>query len=72
MVFINGKQKRIRRSSPLVEGRPVEEWIAAAGSLWFHENELWWEMPDQDYGPRDPGPRLAADRPAVDEDDLPF
>ena len=40
-VFINGKQKRVPRP-PLVDGLPVEEFLARnADPLWLHENERW-------------------------------
>jgi hypothetical protein len=40
-IFINGKQKRVPRPQ-LVEGLPVDEFIARnAGPIWFHQNELW-------------------------------
>ena len=40
-IFINGKQKRVPRP-PMIEGMPVEEFIARnADPIWLHENELW-------------------------------
>ena len=40
-IFINGKQKRVPRP-PLIDGLPVEEFIARnADPIWLHENELW-------------------------------
>jgi hypothetical protein len=40
-IFINGKQKRVPRP-PLIDGLPVEEFIAQnADPIWLHENELW-------------------------------
>jgi hypothetical protein len=40
-VFINGKQKRIRRE-PTIEGIPVDEFIQQnADPIWLHENEMW-------------------------------
>ena len=40
-IFINGKQKRVPRP-PLVDGLPVEEFIARnADPIWLHENEQW-------------------------------
>ncbi|CAN5313543.1 hypothetical protein BH10PLA2_BH10PLA2_15060 [soil metagenome] len=40
-IFINGKQKRVRR--PLeIEGLPVDEFIARnADPIWLHQNECW-------------------------------
>lgn len=40
-IFINGKQKRVPRPQ-LIEGLPVEEFIARnADPIWLHENGLW-------------------------------
>lgn len=40
-IFINGKQKRVPRPQ-LVEGLPVDEFIARnADPIWFHQNEMW-------------------------------
>jgi hypothetical protein len=40
-VFINGKQKRIKRP-PTIEGMDVEEFIRKnADPIWLHQNEMW-------------------------------
>ena len=40
-IFIHGKQKRVPRPQ-LVQGLPVEEFIAKnADPIWLHQNELW-------------------------------
>ena len=40
-IFINGKQKRVPRP-PMIEGMPVDEFIArSADPIWLHENGLW-------------------------------
>ena len=40
-VFINGKQKRIKRP-PTIDGMPVEEFIRRnADPIWLHQNEMW-------------------------------
>ena len=40
-VFINGKQKRIKRS-PTIDGMNVDEFIAAnADPIWLLQNEMW-------------------------------
>jgi hypothetical protein len=40
-IFINGKQKRVPRPQ-LIEGLPVDEFIARnAGPMWLHQNEFW-------------------------------
>ncbi len=45
-VFINGKQKSVRRP-PLIQGLSPEEFIRAnADPIWLHQNELWEYMPD--------------------------
>jgi hypothetical protein len=45
-IFVNGKQKRVKRLL-MVEGMTVEEFIRAnADPIWLHENEMWEEMPN--------------------------
>ena len=40
-IFINGKQKRVRRP-PTIDGMDVDEFIRAnADPIWLHQNELW-------------------------------
>ena len=40
-IFINGRQERVPRPQ-LIEGLPVEEYIAAnADPIWLHQNGLW-------------------------------
>lgn len=40
-IFINGKQKRVSRPL-LIEGLPVDDFIAKnANPTWLHQNELW-------------------------------
>jgi hypothetical protein len=47
-IFINGRQKRVPRPQ-LIEGLPVEEFIARnADPIWLHRNELWELMPTDD------------------------
>jgi hypothetical protein len=47
-IFLNGKQKRVPRPQ-LIEGLPVEEFIARnADPIWLHQNELWELMPPVD------------------------
>ena len=47
-IFTNGKQKRVTRSQ-LIEGLPLEEFIARnAGPIWLHHNELWEFMTPDD------------------------
>ena len=40
-VFMNGKQKRVKRP-PTIDGVPVEEFILRnADPIWLHRNEMW-------------------------------
>ena len=40
-VFINGKQKRIKRP-PTIDGMDVDEFIRRnADPIWLHQNEMW-------------------------------
>ena len=41
IVFINGKQKWVRRP-PTIDGMDVDEFIRRnADPIWLHQNELW-------------------------------
>ncbi|SPF40750.1 conserved hypothetical protein [Syntrophobacter sp. SbD1] len=43
-VFINGKQKRVKRP-PTVDGMDVDEFIKNnADPIWLHQNEMWEDM----------------------------
>ncbi|MFC1637310.1 hypothetical protein ACFL5Z_21020 [Planctomycetota bacterium] len=40
-VFMNGKQKRIKRP-PIIDGMDVEEFLRRnADPIWLHQNEMW-------------------------------
>ena len=40
-VFVNGKQKRVKRP-PTIDGMPVDEFIRRnADPIWLHQNEMW-------------------------------
>jgi len=40
-IFINGKQKRVKRP-PTIDGIPVDEFIRRnADPIWLHQNEMW-------------------------------
>jgi hypothetical protein len=40
-IVINGKQQRVPRP-PLIDGLPIDEFIARnADPIWLHENGLW-------------------------------
>ncbi len=46
-IFINGKQKRVKRP-PTIDGMDVDEFIRRnADPIWLHQNEMW-EYIDQD------------------------
>ncbi len=50
-IFINGKQKRVRRP-PTIDGLSVDEFIRNnADPIWLHENELWHEMKQDEDDP---------------------
>jgi hypothetical protein len=41
IIFVNGKQKRVRRRN-LIDGMTVEDFIRAnADPIWLHQNEMW-------------------------------
>jgi len=41
MIFLNGKQKRVRRPVT-IDGMDVDDFIAAnADPIWLHQNEMW-------------------------------
>lgn len=53
-IFINGKQKRVKRP-PTIDGLPVDEFIRQkADPIWLHQNEMWEYMIEADF--RDPVP----------------
>jgi len=46
-IFINGKQKRVKRP-PTIDGINVDEYIKRnADPIWLHQNEMW-KYIDQD------------------------
>ena len=45
-IFINGKQKRVRRP-PTIDGVDVDDFIKRnADPIWLHQNEMWEYMTD--------------------------
>jgi hypothetical protein len=53
-VFVNGKQKRVKRP-PTIDGMDVDEFIRRnADPIWLHQNEMW-EYMDQNTGENDGG-----------------
>lgn len=55
-VFMNGKKVRVPRPQ-LIEGMPVDEFIARnADPIWLHQEELWHLMPPpHGFGSSDDG-----------------
>ena len=48
IIFINGKQKRVKRP-PAIDGVDVEEFIRRnADPIWLHQNEMWEYMVGED------------------------
>ena len=46
-IFINGKQKRIKRP-PTIDGMDVDEFIRRnADPIWLHQNEMWEYMENE-------------------------
>lgn len=51
-VFMNGKQKRVKRP-PTIDGMDVDEFIRNnADPLWLHQNEMW-EYIEQDISDKE-------------------
>lgn len=49
-VFVNGKQKSVRRSAT-IDGMDVDEYIRQnADPIWLHQNEMWeyMDLPEDD------------------------
>jgi hypothetical protein len=47
-IFINGKQKRVKRP-PKIDGMDVDEFIRRnADPIWLHQNEMWEYMIDDE------------------------
>jgi len=60
-IFVNGKQKRIRRPV-LIEGLDPDEFIRRnADPIWLHQNEMWEYMPE-----------FAGEVESDDDDQVPF
>jgi len=46
-IFINGRQKRVRRE-PTIDEIPVDEFIRRnANPIWLHQHEMWEDMEEQ-------------------------
>jgi len=47
-IFINGKQKRVKRP-PTIDGLDADEFISRnADPIWLHQNEMWEYMTNDD------------------------
>jgi uncharacterized protein YnzC (UPF0291/DUF896 family) len=47
-IFINGKQKRVKRP-PTIDGMDVDEFISKnADPIWLHQNEMWEDITADD------------------------
>ena len=48
IIFINGKQKRVKRP-PKIDGLDVDEFILRnADPIWLHQNEMWEVLQERD------------------------
>ncbi len=68
IVFINGKQKRVRRE-PTIDGIPVDEFIRRnADPIWLHQHEMWEDIQEE------PGmnQQSFAREPRDEDDEIPF
>lgn len=66
-IFVNGKQKRVRRP-PTIDGIPVDEFIRQnADPIWLHQNEMWEYMEQSE--PMSEEDQRAALKSALGEDD---
>ena len=74
-IFINGKQKRVKRP-PTIDGMDVDEFIRRnADPIWLHQNEMWEYMEPEEYmysHSDDATPELPARPNASDINDIPF
>lgn len=72
-VFMNGKQKRVKRP-PMVDGIPLDEFIRRnADPIWLHQNEMWEYMPIEE--PLEGGPKGSSEWDVYMQDgdeDIPF
>jgi hypothetical protein len=66
-IFVNGKQKRIRRP-PLIEGMDADEFIRwNADPVWLHQHALW-----ECIEPPPGGCEMPAKADGSAEDEIPF
>jgi hypothetical protein len=78
-IFINGKQKRVKRE-PTIDGIPVDEFIRKnADPIWLLQNEMyeelykWEQQQEEAYEASQPEPAQDCKKAgSLDDDDLPF
>jgi hypothetical protein len=73
-IFINGKQKRVRRP-PTIDGLPVDEFIARnADPIWLFQNGMYEELHHWEQERENPQPKPVSDDNNADhlDDNLPF
>ncbi len=73
-VFMNGKQKRVKRPQT-IDGMSVDEFILQnADPIWLHQNEMWeYIKPEEDYlGLEETGRTSTDTSEANDIRDIPF
>ncbi|MFH1147127.1 MAG: hypothetical protein V1736_05400 [Pseudomonadota bacterium] len=47
-IFINGKQKRVKRP-PTIDGMDIDDFVRRnADPIWLHQNEMWEYMVEED------------------------
>jgi uncharacterized protein YnzC (UPF0291/DUF896 family) len=68
IIFINGKQKRVKRA-PKIDGLDADEYIRRnADSIWLHQNEMWEYITEHQEMME--GPEACEEKHALDEDGL--
>ncbi len=68
IIFINGKQKRMRRA-PEINGLGVDEFIRrSADPIWLHQNEMWEYITEPQEMKE--GSDACAEKHALDEDGM--
>ena len=76
-VFVNGRQKRVRRP-PTIDGMDAEEFIRQnADPIWLHQHGYWKilherAMEEQETLAQRPTPGTRKSRDLDDPDDIPF
>ncbi len=70
-VFMNGKQKRIKRP-PTIDGMDVDEFIRKnADPIWLHQNEMW-EYIEMEESPTNEDPEERHSHCEEKDDEIPF